>query len=195
MKIGRESSFYRPYAIVVNNRGYYVENICFYNESGVVVSTNFGWLENNNGGDIKEIELPIEEIKLRRKENFDGKVFAMTNKDKYTNETRMKLYIPCDMLDIHFVENEYNKAVYDVYSIYKGNQEIKIKQFVKSVDVELQNIRSEYEELYKNVSESYLYIKKTDDVIANLEKMTELAKEYGAEKKRLRNLTIDDIEL
>lgn len=195
MKIGRESSFYRPYAIVVNNRGYYVENICFYNESGVVVSTNFGWLENNNGGDIEEIELPIEEIKLRRKENFDGKVFAITNKDNYANETRMKLYIPCDMLGVHFVENEYNKAVYDVYSIYKGNQEIKIKQFVKSVDVELQNIRSEYEQLYKNVSESDLYIKKTDDVIANLEKMTELAKEYGAEKERLRNLTIDDIEL
>ena len=106
MKIGRESGFYRPYAIVVNNRGYYVENICFYNESGVVVSTK-GWLENNNGGDIKEIELPIEEIKLRRKENFDGKVFAMTNKNKYTNETRMKLYIPCNMLDIHFVEKRY----------------------------------------------------------------------------------------
>lgn len=195
MKIGRESSFYRPYAIVVNNRGYYVENICFYNKSGVVVSTNFGWLEDNNGGDIEEIELPIEEIKLRRKENFDGKVFAMTNKDNYANETRMKLYIPCDMLDIHFVENEYNKAVYSVYSTYKGNQEIKIKKFIKSVDVELQNIRSEYEELYKNVSESDLYIKKTDDVIANLEKMTELAKEYKAEKERLRNLTIDDIEL
>ena len=194
MKIGRESSFYRPYAIVVNNRSYYVENICFYNESGVVVSTN-GWLEDNNGGDIKEIELPIEEIKLRRKENFDGKVFAMTNKNKYTNETRMKLYIPCDMLGIYFVENEYNKAVYDVYSIYKGNQEIKIKQFVKSVDVKLQNIRSEYEQLCNNVDSSALYIKKTDDVIANLEKMAELAKEYKEEKERLRNLTIDDIEL
>lgn len=194
MKIGRESSFYRPYAIVVNNRGYYVENICFYNENGVVVSTK-GWLENNNGGDIKEIELPIEEIKLRRKENFDGKVFAMTNKNKYTNETRMKLYIPCDMLGIHFVENEYNKAVYDVYSIYKGNQEINIKQFVKSVDVKLQNIRSEYEQLCNNVDSSALYIKKTDDVITNLEKMAELAKEYKDEKERLRNLTIDDIEL
>lgn len=194
MKIGRESSFYRPYAIVVNNRGYYVENICFYNENGVVVSTK-GWLEDNNGGDIKEIELPIEEIKLRRKENFDGKVFAMTNKNKYTNETRMKLYIPCDMLGIHFVENEYNKAVYDVYSIYKGNQEIKIKQFVKSVDVKLQNIRSEYEQLCNNVDSSALYIKKTDDVIANLEKMAELAKEYKEEKERLRNLTINDIKL
>lgn len=53
-------SFYRPYAVNVNGKGYHVSDIHFYDESGVVVSTGQGWLQTGRyNGDIKEIELPI----------------------------------------------------------------------------------------------------------------------------------------
>ena len=76
MKIGRTTNWYRPYAITVNNKGYKIHQIHFYNAEGIVVSSNSGWLETREG-DIKEVELPIEKLKLKRKVKFDGTVFAI----------------------------------------------------------------------------------------------------------------------
>lgn len=195
MKVCRANGFYRPYFIEVNGTGHYVHNIHFYDESGVVVSSGFGWLErkyNTITTDIEEIELPVDEIKLRRKEKFDGVVFAMTKKDDF-GDTRYELYIPCDMLNICFVE--YILKYDQVRKVYKGSNDIYISEYVKSVDVKLNEIRSEYERLYKDVSDSALYIEKPEIVLAKLEKMMELTKQYKAEQKRVHELTIDDIEL
>lgn len=76
MIITRATSFYRPYFVVASGREYRVEKIHFYNDGKILVSTNSGWLENENGRDIESIEISVDEIKARRKENFDGTVFC-----------------------------------------------------------------------------------------------------------------------
>lgn len=193
MKI-RSGSFYLPYAVNVNGKGYHVSDIHFYDESGVVVSTGQGWLQTGRyNGDIKEIELPIDEIKLRRKQKFDGVVYAMLHKEEY-GDTTAELYIPCNMLDIHFVKNKFEKDIWFVYKVYEGANGIHIEGFVKSLAQKLSEIRGEYDELCKEV-EGYRLVGNTNSVLDNLDKMRDLAEAYRDEKARLESLTIDDIEL
>lgn len=189
----RQIGCYRPYPIRVNGKGYYVSNIHLYNEDGIVTSTGCGWFERKGyPTDIENIELPVEEIKLRRKPKFDGIVFVILHKD--WDETKAELYIPCDMLGVHFTCNKLEKRIWQVRKVYDGEQEIHIEQYVFSVDGKLTDIRAEYDRLYKD-SESYRLISDSDKIISNLDKMRKLVEDYRAELTRLKSLTIDDIEI
>lgn len=193
MKIGREVNWYRPYAVTVNNKKYKISKIHFYNAEGIVVSSNSGWLESTKG-DIGEVELPIEELKLKRKVKFDGTVFAISKgKEWCGSDIEADLYIPADMLGVHFVEH---KIMYStqVRAIYEGEQGIYITSYVKSFNEGLMSIREEYEKVYKRVTDSDLSIK-GDGILADIDKLKELAEEFIAERKRINNLTIDDIEI
>lgn len=194
MKIGRGSNWYRPYMVVVNNKAYKVHQIHFYNTEGIVVSSNSGWLERTNG-DISEIELPTEELKLKRKVNFDGTVFIISKgKEAYGYDTEADVYIPADMLNIHFVEHKLMYSNSQVRAIYEGEQGIYITTYIKSLNEGLMSIRTEYEEVYKRVSDSDLSIK-GNGVLADIDRLKVLAEEFIAERIKISNLTIDDIEI
>ena len=193
MKIGREVNWYRPYAVTVNNKAYKIHQIHFYNTEGIVVSSNSGWLETTEG-DIREIELPIEKLKLKRKVKFDGTVFAISKgKEWCGSDIEADLYIPADMLNIHFVEH---KIMYStqVRAVYEGEQGIYITSYVKSLDDHLMSIRAEYEKVHKRVTDSDLSVK-GNGVLADIDRLKELAEEFIAERIRIHNLTIDNIEI
>ena len=195
MKIGRIEQWYRPYGITVNNKSYRVHKIKFYTDDKVLVESRSGWLEDKRDRDIVELELPIGEIKLKRKENFDGTVFIISlGKESYGTETLADVYIPADMLNVHFVEHqiEYSRHV---KAVYEGEQNIYISSYVKSLDGELYAIREAYEAIYKEVNDSKMAIGNIDLTLSNIDKLRELAERYKAEQERIRNLTIDDIEL
>lgn len=129
MLLKRGSNWYRPYEIRVNGKNYEVKEIKFYNNIEVVVSTRSGWLESKYG-DITEINLPVEEIKQRRKEKFDGEVFIISSGKEYNNELMATLYIPTDILGVHFVKYDifYNSQV---RAVYEGNHDIYITEYKK----------------------------------------------------------------
>lgn len=194
MKIGVVNSWYRPYRTTVNNITYTINCIHFYNVDleRIVCSSLSGWLEKENGGDITELELPVDKIKLKRKEDFDGSVFIIS-KGKKLDEIKADLYIPADMLNIHFAEY---KIMYSTQlrAIYEGEQGIYITSYIKALDNNLINIGAKYKDIYKRVSAVNLSIK-GDDVLVNIDRLKELAEEFIAEKIRVNNLTIDDIEI
>lgn len=195
MLIIRKSCWYRPYYMVASGREYKIERIHFYKDNAILVSTNNGWLEKQNGEDIESLELPIDEIKVKRKENFNGEIFAISKgKESYGVDLLAELYIPADMFGIHFVEHKimYNSQV---RAIFEGEQGIYITSYVKSLDGHLNAIRNEYEETYKRVSDTYLSIHKAENVLADIDRLKKLAEEFIAERKRIHGLTIDDIEL
>jgi hypothetical protein len=195
MKIGREANWYRPYGVVVNNKAYRVNRIKFYKDDKVLVSSKSSWLVTENGRDIAEIELPIEEIKLKRKEKFDGTVFIISlGKEQYGNETMADVYIPADMLNIHFVryQIEYHRQV---TAVYEGEQGIYISAYIKSLDEELYAIREEYEAVYKEVNDSKMAITGGNIILAKIDELRKLAERYKIEQERIYNLTIDDIEI
>lgn len=194
MFVGRESDWYRPYYVVASGRKYRVEQIHFYKDNAVLVSSRSGWLEKQSGEDIKSIELPVEEIKTKRKANFDGKVFVISKgKESYGDELLADLYIPAEMFDIQFVENviEYKTQV---RAIYKGSNDIYMSVYIKSIDGELRDIRGQYEELYK-ACDGYNFSYHTEDIIEKLDTLKKLAEQYIEAKKQMESLTIDDIEI
>lgn len=194
MLLTRESNWYRPYYMVASGRKYKVERIHFYKDNAILVSTNSGWLENQNGADIESIELPIDEIKVKRKEIFDGKVFAISKgKERYGNDLLAELYIPADMFNIHFVENIIRYRT-QVRAVYKGSNDIYIDVYVKSINVELNSIESQYEEVYK-ACDGYNLGYHTEDILEKLDTLKALAEQYIKEKKRVESLTIDDIDV
>lgn len=194
MLISRTESWYRPYYITASGRQYKVEKIHFYKDDNILVSTNSGWLENQNGRDIESLELPIDEIITRRKERFDGKVFVISKgKESYSNELLAELYIPAEMLEIHFVENKIEYQT-QIRAIYKGLQDIYISAYVKSIDGELKDIRGQYEEIYKTC-DGYNLDYHTENIIEKLDNLKALAEQYIRAKKRMENLTIDDIDI
>ena len=111
MLITRGASWYRPYYIVASGREYRLEKIHFYKDDKILVSTNSGWLEKESGADIESLDIPIEEIKVKRKEKFNGEVFAISKgKEDYGADLIAELYIPAEMFDVHFVKNALAKA-------------------------------------------------------------------------------------
>ena len=192
MIIGRVNDWYRPYYVLINHKWYQINKIKFYKDNNIIVESNSGWLETQRG-DIKEIELPIDEIKLKRKEKFDGTVFLVTLGKDWSGELKADLYIPADMLNIHFVRHEIAFKT-QVRAIFEGEQGICIGKYVKSTDSELHAIRDRYEKMLNEI-DGYHLAYHTQDVIENIDKLKELAEKYLKEKYRVDNLTIDDIEI
>lgn len=193
MLITRKSGWYRPYYVIASGREYKVERIHFYKDDKILVSTG-GWLEKETHGDITSLELPIDEIKTKRKEKFDGSVFVISKgKEDYGNDLLAELYIPAEMLDIHFVENVI-KYKNQVRAIYKGANDIYISTYVKSIDGEMQELNRQYEEIYK-ACDGYNLGYHTEDILEKLDMLKALAEQYIEEKKRVESLTIDDIEV
>ena len=198
MLLQRKAEWYRPYYVIAGGREYRVGEIHFYQNGKIIVSSYNGWLENSKGRDIDSIELPIDEIKVKRKTNFNGEIFVISQgKESYGDDLLAKLYIPAEMFNVHFVKNEiFNSS--QVRSIYKGNigdTDIYITSFIKSIDEELYNIRTKYDELYKKLSDVYLSIHDPKDVLNDIDNLKEMAEKYYAERKRIQSLTIDDIEV
>jgi hypothetical protein len=52
-----------------------------------------------------------------------------------------------------------------------------------------------YEETYKAVSDTHMAIDKEETFLDNLDKLRTLADEYFAERRRLANLTLEDLDL
>lgn len=191
MIIGQVNNWYRPYYVVVNNKLYKVDKIKFYKDNAIMVETQSGWLERVDG-DIKEIELPIDEIKLKRKETFDGKVFIISKgKEWCGNETIVDLYIPADMLNIHFAKHEIKYQ--QLRAVYEGEHNIYISVYVKSLTVELEAIRDEYEKVYKQLDGYSMRTNRADIIYDNIDKLKELAEKYKAEQKRVYELKVEDV--
>jgi hypothetical protein len=194
MLIGRIGTYYRPYYVLVNNKWYKVDKIKFYKDNEIMVESHSGWLEKTSGGDIVELELPVEEVKLKRKESFDGKVFIISKgKEQCGNDTIADLYIPADMLGIHFSKHEIKYQ--QLRAVYEGEQDIYISTVIKNLTDKLYAIREEYENVYKELNDSVMNIEKEEIVLAKIDELKRLAIEFKAEKKRVHDLTIDDIEI
>lgn len=187
----------RRYAVTVNGKLYYVDNIIFYKNSQSIVYTNQGWLETQTTTgtyDISSLEIPAEEIKLKRKPDaFDGTTYIIAYGKDWSGHLKATLYIPAADLGIHKVAYELKNG--NVYTIWKGTQGIHIEFHTQTLRDTLYDFRNKYEEAYEAVSDTYMAIDKEETFLDNLDKLRTLAEEYFAERKRLANLTLEDLGL
>lgn len=194
MFIGRTSIYYAPYYLTTNSKKYKVNRIHFYKDDKILVSSNNAWLETLTGEDLYGFYLDVDKIRVKRKEKFDSTVFIISRGRKmYGTEIEADLYIPADMLNIHFVENKIEYET-QIRAIYRGDNNIYISQYIKSLDGDLCKIRTEYDALIESCNSARLAYE-VENVIKDLEKLQVLAKQYIEEKQRIEALTLDDIIL
>lgn len=188
IKLERTYNWYRPYTVVASGKTYLLENIHFYDDNGIVVSSGGGWLQSIHGRDIKEIELDVDKVIRRNKEKFDGEVFGLTFRSY--NETRLVLYIPIDMLNIKY---DCKRKMYGdkVYECYRGDQGIYLTKYVESLDTKLRLVKNDYSALYDSIG-LFEMERNPDKAIQSLHKMIETIEKFKEERKNIDNVVVED---
>ena len=187
IKLKRTTNWYRPYTVIASGKEYLLENIHFYDENGIVVSSGSGWLQNINGIDIHEIELPVDKVTRINKTKFDGEVFGLTYRSY--NETRLVLYIPIEMLNIEY---DCKRKMYGdrIYECYKGDQGIYLTKYIKALDEELRVIKSTYESLHESIR-PYEMERDPDEAIEILYKMIDTIEQFKAERQNIDAMVVE----
>lgn len=191
LKITRGNQFYRPYVTNVNNVVRYVDKIYIYNNEGVILKINQGWIENKEGRDISTLELNTnKEIILRRKEKFDGEIYIMNTSSPYKGERRCILYIPNDLVGFKKVKR-YLNFNYTVVDVWESNL-INSKHQVWRNEFKLNDKLYELEKQFKELKEDYNF-KLSNDINVYIEKIKELKKEYDNHIKYIESLNINEL--
>lgn len=135
--IGKDYNWYRPYIY----DKYTIKNIMFYNENGVIAQSNSGWLENN-GKDLEQITINVDEIALKRKEDFKmisaKEYFKLSEKDyedKYKLKNKDEELYKIVQKQIEFIDNNFELLTDEEYKeIF--NTEYEYKNCIKPKDLE-----------------------------------------------------------
>lgn len=189
IRLERTCGWYRPYTVVASGTTYVLESIKFYDESGNIVATSSGWLQNQCGSDIPWIDLNTDKVTRRNKEKFDGEVFGTVCHCSYSSEKRLNLYIPMSLVNLTYIGK--TKMYGDkVYACYTGDQGIYVTNFVKSLDKKLSNIKSGYSYLLESV-DSYHMEKNPDETIATLKEMIQTIEEYKEERANIDSIIVE----
>lgn len=191
LRITRGNQFYRPYITNVNNVTRYVDKIYIYNNEGIILKINQGWLQNKEGRDITNLELNTDKkIILRRKEKFDGEIYIMNVKSPYKDEKRCILYIPNELIQFKKVKR-YLNFNYTVVDVWKSDI-INSKYEVWRNEFKLNSKLYELEKQFKELKEDYKF-KLDSNIDDYIEKIKELKKEYDNHIQWIESLNIDEL--
>ena len=185
------ATWHRPYYISTNNKCYVVDRIYIYNKDGIVCSEHCCF-RDKNGEDIEQITLDIDEVLSRRKEKFDGKVFVINIKNRYSTIKECDLYIPMDILNIH--HTKYKKMYNNGWIVeeFDGEQNIHINKFHTNIESTKNAILFACEELSKQITMYYIS-NKTEETIDKAHQLLDLLNDYALEKQRIADASIEEL--
>lgn len=191
LKITRGNQLYRPYITNINNVTRYVDKIYIYNNKGIILKINQGWMENKQGKDITDLELNTDKkIILRRKEKFDGEIYIMNTDSPYKHEKRCILYIPNELIKFKKVRR-YLNFNYTVVDVWESNL-INAKYEVWRNEFKLNNKLYELEKQFKELKGDYNF-KLNNNIDDYIKKIKELKKEYDTHIEWIKSLNIDEL--
>lgn len=186
----RKYEWYRPYQY----GKYTIEKINFYDKNGVVISSYSGWLENK-GRDLEYLCLNIDEIPLKRKEDFSIKGAFIISKGKdFSDELKAELYINIDVVGLHFTE--YRKEYDNIRKYYVGhdynNNEFEVFQNKKFIKEQWYLYKEKIEVISKKLS--YIFMGSITE--EEYKKYISDLKKYGnklfEEEKKCNEYSVED---
>lgn len=189
IKLGKQYSWYRPYYY----DKYVIKEIKFYDKNGIVVENPSGWVENKHK-DLDYISLDIDEIKLKRKEDFNLKgAFIISKGKSYADELEAVLYINVDLVNLHFTE--YKKEFDSIRKYYKGvdfdNQEFEIAESVKWLKENWYTYQKIVQENAKKLENIY-YDTTIDEVAECIKNIKKYADKMFKERQKVESYSVED---
>lgn len=188
--IGKDYNWYRPYIY----DKYTIKNIMFYNENGVIAQSNSGWLENN-GKDLEQITINVDEITLKRKEDFKikGAFIISKGKEPYGDNLGADLYINADLFGVKF--KEYKKEFDSIRKYYVGkdfkNQEFQLTENVKWLRENWYKYQTIVQENAKKLENIY-YDTTIDEVAECIKNIKKYGKKMFDERRKMESYSVED---
>lgn len=188
--IRKDYNWYRPYIY----DKYTIKNIMFYNENGVIAQSNNGWLENN-GKDLEQITINVDEIALKRKEDFTikGAFIISQGKELYGDNLGAYLYINADLFGVKF--KEYKKEFDSIRKYYVGkdfeNQEFQLTENVKWLRENWYKYQTIVQENAKKLENIY-YDTTIDEVAECIKNIKKYGKKMFDERRKMESYSVED---
>ena len=187
--LSKDYAWYRPYKY----DKYIIKNIKFYDENGIVIEVGSGWLENNHK-DLDYVKLNIDEIQLKRKEDFSIKGAFIISKGKdFSDELGADLYINIELVNLKF--GGYKKEYDNIRKYYVGsdydNQEFEVSSNVKWLKENWYKYQAIVQENAKKLENIY-YDTTIDEVAECVKNIKKYADKMFKEKQLIESYSIED---
>ena len=187
--LSKDYAWYRPYKY----DKYIIKNIKFYDENGIVIEVGSGWLENNHK-DLDYVKLNIDEIQLKRKEDFSIKGAFIISKGKdFSDELGADLYINIELVNLKF--GGYKKEYDNIRKYYVGsdydNQEFEVSSNVKWLKENWYKYQAIVQENAKKLENIY-YDTTIDEVAECVKNIKKYADKMFKERQIIENYSIED---
>ena len=187
--LSKDYAWYRPYKY----DKYIIKNIKFYDENGIVIEVGSGWLENNNK-DLDYVKLNIDEIQLKRKEDFSIKGAFMISKGKdFSDELGADLYINIELVNLKF--GGYKKEYDNIRKYYVGsdydNQTFEVSSNVKWLKENWYKYQAIVQENAKKLENIY-YDTTIDEVAECVKNIKKYADKMFKERQIIESYSIED---
>lgn len=187
--LSKDYAWYRPYKY----DKYTIKNIKFYDENGIVIEVGSGWLENNHK-DLDYVKLNIDEIQLKRKEDFSIKGAFMISKGKdFSDELGADLYINIELVNLKF--GGYKKEYDNIRKYYVGNdydnQEFEVSSNVKWLKENWYKYQAIVQENAKKLENIY-YDTTIDEVAECVKNIKKYADKMFKERQLIESYSIED---
>ncbi|MBR0369382.1 MAG: hypothetical protein IJH63_01500 [Methanobrevibacter sp.] len=187
--LSKDYAWYRPYKY----DKYIIKNIKFYDENGIVIEVGSGWLENNHK-DLDYVKLNIDEIQLKRKEDFSIKGAFIISKGKdFSDELGADLYINIELVNLKF--GGYKKEYDNIRKYYVGsdydNQEFEVSSNVKWLKENWYKYQAIVQENAKKLENIY-YDTTIDEVAECVKNIKKYADKMFKERQLIESYSIED---
>ncbi len=187
--LSKDYAWYRPYKY----DKYIIKNIKFYDENGIVIEVGSGWLENNHK-DLDYVKLNIDEIQLKRKEDFSIKDTFMISKGKdFSDELGADLYINIELVNLKF--GGYKKEYDNIRKYYVGsdydNQTFEVSSNVKWLKENWYKYQAIVQENAKKLENIY-YDTTIDEVAECVKNIKKYADKMFKERQIIESYSIED---
>lgn len=187
--LSKDYAWYRPYKY----DKYIIKNIKFYDENGIVIEVGSGWLENNHK-DLDYVKLNIDEIQLKRKEDFSIKGAFMISKGKdFSDELGADLYINIELVNLKF--GGYKKEYDNIRKYYVGsdydNQEFEVSSNVKWLKENWYKYQAIVQENAKKLENIY-YDTTIDEVAECVKNIKKYADKMFKERQLIESYSVED---
>lgn len=187
----QSSCFYNPYSIVIGMKAYEIDNILFYDKSGVRAKTGKGWF--GSGNSIRQIIFSTSKP-ISRKLKIDFTINApFIIKSDCLYETRYDCYIPIS--DLPKFEVSYKKTCLGIEKytdIGLPNPEVNyIREIVKHL-MTGQNAETELREAIKALNNYSIDIKSDEEFSAAIQNIMNLRQKMKDAYETDKNYTVED---